>query len=39
MKYRVKVESQWLLHMLEEGIIQPEKSIPIAQTIGEMRDW
>ena len=36
MKYRVKVESQWLLHMLEEGIIQSEKSIPIAQTIGEM---
>lgn len=24
MKYRILVESQWLLHMLQHGIIKPE---------------
>lgn len=30
MKYRIIVESQWLLHMLDNKIISEEKGAPVA---------
>lgn len=36
MKYRVLVETQWLLHMLEKGIIKPIHGVSLQETTNKM---
>lgn len=37
MKYRILVESQWLLHMLQNGIVKAENNVSVQQTEAELK--
>lgn len=36
MRYRILVESQWLLHMLQNGIVRAENNVSVQQTEAEL---
>lgn len=36
MKYRILVESQWILHMLQHGIIKPETNASLEETTAQL---
>ena len=37
MRYRILVESQWLLHMLQSGIVKPKNNVSVDQTEAELK--
>lgn len=37
MRYRILVESQWLLHMLQNGIVKAENNVSVQQTEAELK--